>query len=87
MHPRLRLAAARRAVTPTDGAVAQDELGRETLHEGGGSRSKLHFYTYMSLDGVIEPEKWTSPFLSEELANDRLTTRGGSGHGSRTHHL
>ena len=32
---------------------------------------KLYSYTYMSLDGVIEsPEKWTSPYFSEELGQD-----------------
>lgn len=36
---------------------------------------KLYSYTYMSLDGVTEsPEKWSSPFFSEEMGQD-LTTR------------
>jgi hypothetical protein len=36
---------------------------------------KLYSYTYMSLDGVVEsPEKWTSPYFSDQMASD-LTTR------------
>jgi dihydrofolate reductase len=32
---------------------------------------KLYSYTYMSLDGVVgSPEKWTSPFFSDEMGRD-----------------
>jgi dihydrofolate reductase len=36
---------------------------------------KLYSYTFMSLDGVMSsPETWTSPFFSDEMAED-LTRR------------
>jgi len=33
--------------------------------------TELYSYTYMSLDGVMSsPEKWTSPYFSEEMGLD-----------------